>query len=100
MTEIKKGVKINGVKPEMVLGIIIIQSVFDKHGKTLVITEVTGGKHGYGSLHYSGNAVDIRTRDFTLEETNIIANDLREALRENFDVVVENTHIHAEYQPK
>jgi hypothetical protein len=98
--KLKKGVLINGLKPEMVLGLMIIESVFNKHGKEFVITEVTGGKHGRASLHYVGYAVDIRTRNFTSEDIEVLARDVREALGENYDIIIESTHIHVEYQPK
>ncbi len=98
--KIKVGVKINGLKPEMLLGIIIAKSIYDKWGKELVITEITGANHSFASLHYSGNAVDIRTNYFTDLEKDLVAKDLKEALGENYDVVVEKTHIHIEFQPK
>jgi len=98
--KIKKGIKINGLKPEMLLGIFIAKSIYDKWDKELVITEITGGKHSFASLHYSGNAVDIRTNYFTDLEKDLVAKDLKEALSENYDVVVEKTHIHIEFQPK
>lgn len=98
--QIKTGVKLNGIKPEIVLAIIIIETIYSKWDKELVITEATGGKHGRASLHYAGLAIDIRTNYFTNEEKQLVARDLREALGENYDVVVETSHIHVEFQPK
>lgn len=98
--QIKTGVKLNGVKPEIILAIIVIETIYSKWGKELVITEATGGKHGRASLHYVGLAIDIRTNYFTDEEKELVARDLREALGENYDVIVEASHIHIEFQPK
>jgi hypothetical protein len=96
----KKGVKINGAKPEIVLCIMVCDSVYKKYGKELVITSVTDGKHSSGSLHYPGFAIDTRTRVFTKEELPLVKKDLQDALTDEFDVVLEKDHFHIEFQPK
>lgn len=61
--------------------------------------------HSPGSLHYYGYAVDLRTWSSKSEqlphETKVIlANYLRNALKpysDYYDVIIEKTHIHAEY---
>jgi len=53
-----------------------------------------------GSKHYEGMAVDLRTFFFTREEVENVATDLHAELGEDYDVVVEPTHIHVEYDPK
>ncbi len=98
--QIKEGVKINGLKPEMLLGVIIIQSIFQQWKKEFVLTSVTDGTHKEGSKHYEGQAVDIRIWDFTSEELESFAKDLRDALGDDFDIVIEKDHIHAEYDTK
>lgn len=101
MVRIKTGVKVNGIQSEMILGTIVASKVYEKYGYDFIITEVTGGKHGRGSLHYVGLAMDIRTRHISSEaEIGIIANEIRESLGKQYDVVVEKTHIHIEFQPK
>jgi len=97
---LKEGIKVNGVKPELTLGLIIADKVWANHNQELVVTELTGGKHGRASLHYVGLAADLRTRYFTDVEKELVAKDLRDALGENYDVVVEASHIHLEFQPK
>ena len=62
----------------------------------MVVTSVRDGKHKEHSLHYVGQAVDLRTRDFT----DMWAHYLRNALGKDWDVVVESDHIHVEYDPK
>ena len=99
--ELKNGVKLNGMKPEILLAIFTANRIWLNHAKVLVVTEITGGKHGTGSLHYAGLAVDLRTKYFESEdEKSEVAQELRQALGENYDVVLEPTHIHVEFQPK
>ena len=97
---IKKGVKMTGMSVPILLAINIANEVYKKNYQELVVTELTGGQHGRSSLHYVGNAVDIRTRDISSVALTRIAAQLVEALGENYDVVKESTHIHIEYQPK
>lgn len=97
---IKKGAKIGGIRPEMIIALMVAERVYDAHGEELVWTEGTGGEHGYGSLHYVGLAIDIRTRYFSKTEAAQVALEIRERLGEDFDVVLEEDHIHIEFQPK
>lgn len=96
----KENIKVSGVRPEIVLALTIADKIWSKYNQELVVTELTGGKHGTASLHYVGLAADLRTRYFSDEEKELVAKELREALGENYDVVVEKTHIHIEFQPK
>lgn len=98
---VKKGVRIFGIKPELTLGLIIAEGVYLKHGIELVITSVIDSKHGQHSLHYVGYAVDLRTRDFKDKEEQLaVCRELRDALGNDFDVVLEKDHIHLEFQPQ
>ena len=97
---IKSGAKVNGMRTEILLAINIADKIWSHHNQELVITEVTGAKHGNGSLHYIGCAFDGHTRYFTDQEKELVAKDLRDALVNQYDVIVEKTHIHVEYQPK
>ena len=96
---LKQGVRINGITPEMVIGVIIIMDAIEKYGN-LTITACTDGKHMRGSKHYTGNAVDIRTWTIPKEKEREFAGELKGALGTNFDVVLHTTHIHVEYHPK
>lgn len=98
--KIKTNVKLLGLRPEILLALFIADKIYSNHNQELVLTEATGGKHGRASLHYVGLAVDVRTHYFTDGEVKLVAKDLKEALGENYDVVVEKTHIHIEFQPK
>lgn len=100
--KLKPGVKLNGVRPELLIGIMIVNQVFEDHGCEFTITEIcaTGG-HSYSSLHYSGNACDIRSRDLSAPEQQTMAALARTALGNEFDLVTtEATHWHLEFQPK
>lgn len=69
-------------------------------GRGAIVTSTTDGQHINGSLHYQGLAVDIRTRDLSSSTKDALGLQLRIALNLLCDVVVENDHIHIEYQPK
>lgn len=66
-------------------------------GKEMVVTSAREGVHKVGSKHYSGNAVDIRTRELDSAMKERLAKALRAGLGFMYDVVVESTHIHVEY---
>jgi len=77
-----------------------IDRAFNKiANRDAVVTYTINGMHKTGSLHYSGNAIDLRTRDLTISEKSRVAQLLKEILGDNYDVVVEKTHIHVEYDP-
>lgn len=101
MLKLKPGTRILGIKPETVLAIAVAQSVFDSKGYDCTITSGVDGRHSRGSRHYSGYAFDLRTRH--LPDTDAkqrIHLLLKQALGADFDVILEPTHIHVEYDPK
>lgn len=98
--KIKPGASIKGLRPEMVLACSIIDSLFIEAAIEFVITEGTGGKHGPGSLHYVGLAIDVRSRDIPGQVLPTLLADMKENLGAEFDVVMETDHIHVEFQPK
>ena len=95
---IKKNSKWKGLKPEILLAVMIAQSVYDKY--ELILTEGTGGSHMEGSLHYQGLAVDIRTRHIPIDELQAIVDDIRDRLTDDFDIVLHDTHLHIEFDVK
>ena len=98
--ELKPGVSLRGVQPPVVLACIAVAGAYAALGKTCTITSVTEGRHGTGSKHYIGNAVDFRTRHLDDSETRNLAAMVRSALGAEFDVVLEPTHLHIEFDPK
>ena len=96
--KLKPGVRLRGMSVQALFIIIAAGPVWEMHGApALIITSVTDGRHSDGSYHHSGDGVDLRTRNLP-GEIELAAIDLRDALGADFDVVVERTHIHVEYE--
>ena len=96
----KQGVTLTPLKGEMYAGLLATRNVFERHGETLVVTSTTDGQHKKGSLHYIGLAADIRTRALCSLSPRELHGELVEHLArldERFQVVLETTHIHIEY---
>jgi len=100
MVMIKKGVEASGVQPEILLAIQEAREVYRDLDAELIITSLLDGKHMVGSLHYKGLAVDLRTRHLSSNDRMLAAARIRLALGPEYDVVLEKTHIHVEFQPK
>jgi hypothetical protein len=100
MLSLKPGVSLTGVKPEMVIGALVVSSVYQDHDLDCVITSATDGTHGRNSLHYVGLALDFRTRNVPEEELPNLVNQIREALGDDFDVILHSSHLHCEHQPE
>jgi hypothetical protein len=97
----KAGTSIVGVSPEMAFGLVIIAGVFQARSVPCVVTACTDGRHGNGSLHYVGAAVDLRLPSRILGDAADLAmvQDLRAALGTEWDVVLETDHLHCEFDP-
>jgi hypothetical protein len=69
-------------------------------GKSYVMTITSGndGKHMKRSLHYENKAIDIRIWDMKYPNGNWLM--IKKHLGKDFDVILEKTHIHIEYDPK
>ncbi len=104
--KIKKGVKINGAKPELLFGLLIAQRVYEEHGVELRVTSICDGKHKRASAHYTGRAADLGTlstanwKQYGSELKADITAGLKDDLGQEFDVILESDHIHVEYDPK
>jgi len=100
--KLKKGVNPLRLQPEMVLALMVAENVWFDNGQELVVTSLNDSEHSRQSLHYSGNAADLRIRYFAPNQHGSIEQQLRDALGNNpdYDIVLEATHIHIEYQPK
>ena len=98
---IKPGVKIGGASPELAIGLQIMDSVHrELFGKEITVTSICDGKHSIGSLHYRGEAADLRTKDLEPQSRSQLAQALQQALGADWDVVLEKDHIHVEYDPE
>jgi hypothetical protein len=100
MISTKPGVDLNGMKAELVYALLVADGVFSSLGKACTVTSVCDGKHGRGSLHYVGLAMDLRTRHLTENEQREVKAEIAKRLGEQFDVVLEKTHLHIEFNPK
>lgn len=74
---------------------------------TVMVTSANDSVHSYGSLHYRGEAWDIRTTgggpnapgQIISGEADVWAAAIRKGLGQGWDVVDEGDHIHIEYDP-
>ncbi len=105
----KKTVSAKSASFEIGYAIGIAESVYSEVGSVLVVTSLNDSKHSSGSLHYTGRAVDLRTKHLQPGVLQGIRRDtvpavfakLRERLEPlGFDVVLESDHIHVEFDPK
>lgn len=90
-------VRMQGVRPELLVGLMIVADLCTAWGVSLLVTAFTNGRHMVSSLHYTGAAVDFVV-DLGEYRAQFVE-ELRERLGVNYDVIDEGTHIHVEYQP-
>ena len=95
---IKPGVKLLPATAWAV-AIPIIFEVFRDFEAAPVITSGVEGKHMPGSLHYVGKAFDFRIRHVQPDCRIELTAALQAALGDEFDVILEEDHIHIEFQP-
>lgn len=81
-------------------GLLTACVVYTLRGFPFTVTSMEDSQHGLNSLHYSGNAADIRTRHVPVSQLPALHRALVDALGRDYDVVLEKTHIHIEYDPK
>ena len=100
-------IELNALHPALALALSgTVVPVLKEAGSNTILTSGSeqSARHGVTSLHYSGNAVDIRIRDphsgISLCNTQAAVERIKEALSVDFDVILESDHIHMEYQPK
>ena len=94
---VKLGVDISRLERPIRRTLNIIDRIFREHGEEAVITSTYEGDHSPSSLHYANLAVDIR---LPKENPTGIALAIQRALGDDYDVIIEKTHIHIEYDPK
>ena len=106
---IKPGVDLRGLSPVWGVAYPMIQTVFEHYGYACTITSGADGEHkpktGRASLHYSGLALDFRTKHLAVMDKEKVLNAVRAALSNQFDIVLEQIglpleHLHIEYDPK
>ena len=99
--KLKSSVKSLGVKPELILAVIIAESVFRNYESELIITSIVDGKHqAVNSKHFSGNAFDCRISHVKDKPTLVyILQSLKNSLTSDYAVILESDHIHIHYNP-
>lgn len=97
MIALKEGVRLLGIRPELVMAVFIVERIYDEAGWTLIVTSVVDGQHMRNSLHYVGAAFDFNPPQRDVAHFRaLIAN----ALGSDYDVVIESDHMHIEWQPE
>lgn len=105
--ELKTGVSLEGVQEPMLGALNTIgEAFYEQDGQACIITSTTEGKHKTGSMHYLGLAVDLRRYHLNPRQVSLIYVKLQRVLNEyilteglhgKFDVVLEQTHFHIEF---
>ena len=54
MLFLKAGVRVTGMRPEILLATVSAERVYEEAGHDLTITACVDGKHTTGSFHYAG----------------------------------------------
>ena len=103
--KLKNGVVINGAHfyDEMVRILDIARDTAPPLiNDTVWVTSANDSRHMEGSLHYKNRAFDIRTRNIINknEHADQWVADMREQLGEDYDIILESDHIHAEFDPQ
>lgn len=98
---VKPGVDVEDLRFRMVEYVDkIVWMCFLGMGYASVITSALDGKHSTNSLHYTGFALDYRTRHLLDGVPRVLQRRISDCLGSEFDVVLESDHIHIEYDPK
>jgi len=97
--QVKDGVNLEGINRAALAPLVsAMLEVCRAEGSACVVTSAKDGKHKTGSKHYDGEALDFRIWHF--DDASRAAEKLQTRLGKDYDVVLEKTHIHAEYDPK
>jgi hypothetical protein len=100
MLLLKPGVRIAGLRPEILFAIATAERVCAEMGVDCVVTACVDGVHKAGSLHYCGLAVDLRSHDSRPGDADKAIARIRQCLGADYDVVLENDHVHVEFDQK
>jgi len=105
--------KVEGVSDEIHMAIAMWDALMSVEiGDQGTVTSLADGTHSKKSKHYGTyrlnkgkmgwwcDAVDLRTRYLSKNQQMDCAQKMRNGLGKDFDVVLENTHLHIEYDPK
>ncbi len=97
--------RLRSITPQMVFGAMCIESAYREVGVECIVTSAHDKKHGRNSLHFSGNAVDFRTKNVPRAKLDGLVQRCRKNCGVDFEVILEfrdeeQEHLHCEYQPE
>ena len=97
---LKDGVSLVGLQIEMRPVLMAAEDIWKSHSREegVTITAGTDGVHSAASLHPFGYALDFRTHYWKKAEKSKVAQELQDALGDDYDIVIHSTHIHSEFQ--
>ena len=97
--QFKEGVQLTATKAVNKL-LYAGERAFASVGKECIVTSGRDGVHQIQSKHYSDEALDLRRFHLESHELDTVVEALKRTLGQDFDIVIEPTHIHLEYDPK
>lgn len=101
MVRFKVGVNLKGLQPQMLVALRVVEQEYDRFGYETVVTSANDSQHMKESKHYSGNALDFRTRHVIDAHLIDIIGEIKHILTPiGFDVVHEYDHLHVEHDEK
>ena len=94
-----------GIAPELVLAVIVAQSIYNDLGIDCVITSITDSKHMEFSRHYTGDAIDIRCKSIPIRLRGDVYTLIKTSLTIDYNVVWEargkaQEHFHISWKPR
>mgnify|MGYP003124841372 CR=1 FL=1 len=95
-------VRVTEIRPQLLLGITMVYSVYEAYGYDCIITSLNDSTHSKTSLHYSGSAADFRIKNLDGYDKDAVIQEVLDLFKDHpdFDCILEATHIHLEYQPR
>ena len=97
MLQFKAGVSLYGLQPEILWA---VDRCVETWIGDCVVTSARGDRHSTKSRHYSGLAVDLRSRNHTPEQIAATVINVRAATGNDYDFIFETNHYHLEYDQK
>ena len=104
---LKDGVRFSPLRGEIYSIFQTLEEVFAECAPSaqVVITSANDSVHSVKSLHYTGFAIDVRSKNLSPVEKHAVLAKLKSLLDKNYDIILEsegktNEHFHIEYDPK
>jgi hypothetical protein len=102
--KLKWGVRVHGVRPEILIAILVADTGW-KHltRNEVTVTEISGGTHSDTSDHYWGGAVDFRTNNLSRAKKEMVKLWMTRQLGPDYLVLLEEDpepHMHVSWRPR